>query len=569
MSTIDGLSRLNGMNLPNVEGTGNVRNLTDSDTINGGKVPGDGKGFAVGDQYNTIITNNNNTVVSNNLNVESTTINNIYITQVFSGIPNARGSLGAVSDAVKGGNNQMACDKFGAFVKDIHDNGMPVDVNALVQQVLRESYLDTTEDLKFYADKVKYFNEAKKMTREYVQDLRDFKTGLSTELKDKGFCLSSPPSDKAELEKFNSIVTNYCNEHRTASKAGGTAETSAISSAYASALAEAEAALCSGPEIKSGDITKGKLGGKESNIIQIGEYKVETNVPKGDETIIYNKKGEIIVDIWGDPHVCEGHNKHDTGADNTWNFTDDSTFILPNGAKLCLNTEPNDNGEYVTVGIDILSGQQHVALGRSDDGVKNDKAKLSNDRAAWDKTHADAKNDGGAGVFALKPGKKEWARLMDDGKFHDIKTSADGNKWKEFKKAENRTIVTDGDNDVADVGDQVWMAARSTGALQNAGNNVGDFGFSNNIYADTEAGRMASDIGLPNTIPPIGCNSAEELDNQITKFEEKLSTIGDDAQLANTDLQNILQKQQQTLQMMSNISKMLSDTALAVIRKIG
>ncbi len=45
--------------------------------------------------------------------------------------------------------------------------------------------------------------------------------------------------------------------------------------------------------------------------------------------------------------------------------------------------------------------------------------------------------------------------------------------------------------------------------------------------------------------------------------------LGDDAQLANVDLQNILQKQEQTLQMMSNISKMLWDTALAIIRKLA
>ncbi len=51
--------------------------------------------------------------------------------------------------------------------------------------------------------------------------------------------------------------------------------------------------------------------------------------------------------------------------------------------------------------------------------------------------------------------------------------------------------------------------------------------------------------------------------------QEKLNSIGDDAQLANVDLQNILQKQQQTLQMMSNISKMLYDTAQSVIRKMG
>ena len=58
-------------------------------------------------------------------------------------------------------------------------------------------------------------------------------------------------------------------------------------------------------------------------------------------------------------------------------------------------------------------------------------------------------------------------------------------------------------------------------------------------------------------------------DSCIKGFEEKLNSVGDDAQLANVDLQNCLQKQQQTLQMMSNISKMLYDTGMAIIRKIG
>jgi hypothetical protein len=39
--------------------------------------------------------------------------------------------------------------------------------------------------------------------------------------------------------------------------------------------------------------------------------------------------------------------------------------------------------------------------------------------------------------------------------------------------------------------------------------------------------------------------------------------------LANIDLQNMLQKQQQTLQMFSQMSKMMSDTAMAVPRNIG
>ena len=61
----------------------------------------------------------------------------------------------------------------------------------------------------------------------------------------------------------------------------------------------------------------------------------------------------------------------------------------------------------------------------------------------------------------------------------------------------------------------------------------------------------------------------DAVDAEIKKWEEKLSTVGDDGQLANIDLQNMLQKQQQTLQTMSNVSKMLHDTAMAIIRKIG
>jgi uncharacterized phage infection (PIP) family protein YhgE len=66
--------------------------------------------------------------------------------------------------------------------------------------------------------------------------------------------------------------------------------------------------------------------------------------------------------------------------------------------------------------------------------------------------------------------------------------------------------------------------------------------------------------------------AAEELsraESELKAWEETLNSAGDDAQLANVDLQNILQKQQQTLQMMSNISKLLYDTAQSVIRKMG
>jgi len=56
---------------------------------------------------------------------------------------------------------------------------------------------------------------------------------------------------------------------------------------------------------------------------------------------------------------------------------------------------------------------------------------------------------------------------------------------------------------------------------------------------------------------------------QMAAWQSNLNGAGDDAQLANVDLQSMLQHQQQTLQMMSNIAKMLYDTAMSVIRKLG
>ena len=60
-----------------------------------------------------------------------------------------------------------------------------------------------------------------------------------------------------------------------------------------------------------------------------------------------------------------------------------------------------------------------------------------------------------------------------------------------------------------------------------------------------------------------------DLEKYILDLKRKLNSLDGDAQLANVDLQNALQQQQQTLQMMSNISKMLHDTGMSIIRKVG
>jgi len=61
----------------------------------------------------------------------------------------------------------------------------------------------------------------------------------------------------------------------------------------------------------------------------------------------------------------------------------------------------------------------------------------------------------------------------------------------------------------------------------------------------------------------------KELGSPRRQWNKGPDDIGDDSQLANIDLQTMLQKQQQLIQMLSNVSKVHHYTASAVVRKIG
>jgi hypothetical protein len=87
-------------------------------------------------------------------------------------------------------------------------NGGAVDPNALVQHVLRESYLQTTEDLKSYAEKVKYFNESKKGVRDYLQGLRDAAPELKAE-----FSALQPGEKNSVLEAVTRAIQDSVQEN--------------------------------------------------------------------------------------------------------------------------------------------------------------------------------------------------------------------------------------------------------------------------------------------------------------------------------------------------------------------
>jgi len=81
--------------------------------------------------------------------------------------------------------------------------------------------------------------------------------------------------------------------------------------------------------------------------------------------------------------------------------------------------------------------------------------------------------------------------------------------------------------------------------------------------------READGETKPFVLGPVVVQTAEQWRKELKKWEDELASVEKDAQLANIDLQNSLQRQQQTLQTMSNVSKLLHDQAMAIIKKIG
>lgn len=88
------------------------------------------------------------------------------------------------------------------------------------------------------------------------------------------------------------------------------------------------------------------------------------------------------------------------------------------------------------------------------------------------------------------------------------------------------------------------------------------------LYTTNGDRALAGALGLPSSIPPLTYSSGD-LDALLKKFEEELTQLGEDGQIANLDLQDQLQKTQQITQFMTAVRKQLNDTAMAVVRTIG
>ena len=83
-----------------------------------------------------------------------------------------------------------------------------------------------------------------------------------------------------------------------------------------------------------------------------------------------------------------------------------------------------------------------------------------------------------------------------------------------------------------------------------------------------EQSDIEQDLCLPARVPPAVVTDRTRLEAEISCWEKRLASVGDAAQLTTLDLQNVLQKQQELLQVTSNISKITHDTTMDVIQNI-
>ena len=409
--------------------------------------------------------------------------------------------------------------RWSEFVAQVgHEKGALVDINSLVQAVLRDAYMENTKDLHFYAQKVRYFNEMKKLIRNHLTDMRDFQvkfTAMYNALPKDGDGKLTP---EAQVELAQWLSAN---------------STDPLMQGVYNLATDRTAAECMA-------VVEDRLSTKFGidPMPQQLRDKLEAAFDPGDDPeAVFN----AIKELAGFLAYCG-----DCGMDSNGVYgaagVNDMTHIDGYGANGTSYDAEHAWQDYEYYKDDEVNGVANANLASSDIALLNDAFSTANYQvdlglsgsSSYEQVVAaalDAANDAWKNEIIL--GKDQNSQSI----YADIQANGYG----------SQTAI------------EVFGSAENAQAAMIAAVNC----------SSEDEMHMRNELGMWGGIPPAGCNSPDALDNEIQKWEEKLNSVGDDAQLANVDLQNMLQKQQQTLQMMSNISKMLHDTAMATIRKIG
>jgi hypothetical protein len=113
------------------------------------------------------------------------------------------------------------------------------------------------------------------------------------------------------------------------------------------------------PKPEDGCHPSGGLTADQNCVTTPGGYKI---TPTGPSSWKIDGPDGKSTTVHGDPHVSEG----DSGK---WDFKKDSTFVLGDGTRINVTTTPpGKNGMTVTKQLDIINGNDHVAISDIDKG---------------------------------------------------------------------------------------------------------------------------------------------------------------------------------------------------------
>lgn len=414
--------------------------------------------------------------------------------------------LGPVTQDIAAWNGDYSEASMRSFESMFAHNGS-IDVNALVQWVLRESYLDVTENMRLFAEKVRHFNEQKKMIRDHLNGLREFNANFTGErakaISDMGW---QEPEDSAAIQawEMQHLMTHGNN----------TGNSVMWRQAYSDSVDNCL--------VRADSMIEERFGvGLPPELTTILREALESKDPVTMQNAFRDVAGYVA--YLGDCNVKDGK----FGAGDGY---DDADHIDPSPS---------------------WSDYQHYLR---DDVNKNRQARTN--LATGDVRALEAAFGLPDGILG---GSSSYTQIVE------AAMSPVGDAWRNF--------IT---HDRFDSTDKIMAQIREEGIngplaqeMFGSPEAARDALYGADFMADDEQGQIRQELGMPSTIPPPGITTKEQFDAEIQKWESELSSVGDDAQLANVDLQNWLQKQQQVLQMLSNISKVTHDTAMAIIRKMS
>lgn len=475
------------------------------------------------------------------------------------------GSLaGAMADVGKqAGSPQVVNDKWSSFVNTNSEYLSRGDAMALVQHVLRLAYMENTNDLAHQAERTQHLNQQRKEIREYTSEIRNYESGLKTFLAEHGF--ATAPTNPDELAKYMKLCADYYNNN--AHPVPGYAE------AQAAAAADAAKAM----EALNGLIDKAALTQSAEDVAARAAKLFEEKFGCPLPAELQQAMESMLIEAIGPPENPEKLNKalsffaayvsyaSDTATAN--GKFGQGTAGIDDVRHYKGATEPNledfayylgpDADKYIDFDAlpDATAAACQAAVQAAIDG--NDPNKIARGNlATGDRVLIEQ-------AFGMQAG------TLSGSSVHAVVEQAmtsEAVTWKNRILFGQEVTTEQIKNSIEELGiasPYVETIFGNLGVDAKAHLQTIQNWLQNSSLISAQAGQ---DMGLP-VIPENA--TPDQIQTVLQELEEKLATLGDDAQLANLELQDRLQKQQQTLQTLSNVSKSLFDTAKSIIQKMS